>query len=556
MVIKYNFTFLAGSSLLAISNCSSNSSNHESLTPAKFSFPSPNVIIILLDDVGFNKLGAYSGNNLTPNIDALAADGVVYDSVYVSSAVCTPSRYSLFTGNFAGRCTHERFLRENPVDQPYRINWNTYLTENDNTLFETMRENGYHTGFVGKWHLTHPNDLSKILPDFDLNLIPDSAESFLIRHQEILAEYIKKISGADIVENVIAENNENNPLKELQCHHTEWMTLGLCNFIDESPDNKPFFAFLGTPLTHGPSALMSLKKNPVYTPEGRINEVMKYHPDRQSVLNRFKNKVSEWDEGKLGAIWLDDQGGAVVKKLKEKGAYDNTIIIIVSDNNNEPGKAGCYESGTHVPMIIKWQNNKSKGTHSGQAIQTIDIFPTVIEECGIELKDRKVDGISFAKNKKPDRKDLYFEMGITRALKYGKYKYIAFKMPENEIEKMKTGKISEAPNQMNVWWAAQTYVAMKAYPAYWDQDQLYDIVNDPFELHNLASDTAYSKVLIEMKSRLAIYLGSFIHPYSLDFQEFMVSDEFNILKKEAQKKIPEMVNKLEMFNFKWPPVKK
>jgi arylsulfatase A len=512
----------------------------------------PNVLVIVLDDVGFNRLGSISGHNLTPNIDKLLEDGVLYENAYTSSAVCTPSRYSLLTGNFAGRCTHPRFNGHIPKTEPYRINWNTFIDQSDLTMHEVMKDNGYYTGFIGKWHLGHLDDLRSCTPKIDVNSIAEEVNDQIKEYNDTAIKIVKELTGAHFVASIIFENNENNPIEVLKNHHTEFITKGFYDFIDSVPKDKPFFAYFATTLTHGPSAIKSLRANSKYTPAGIIDSLEMYQSSRKMIIELSTKKVKNWDDGAIGAVWLDDQIGALVKKLKDNGEYDNTIIFFISDNNNEPGKATCYEAGIHVPLFIKWNKSKNAGTKSQIPLQLVDVFPTILDACKISYDEKQFDGISLF-NTKEQRNDLYFEMGLTRAIKWKNYKYLAFRLPDSEIIAMKEGKATEAPNQMGITWAQQTYIAMNFYPSYWDQDQLYDLEKDPYELNNLANDSTYSEVLTEMKIRLNKYLSTFDNPFSLDFQEYMASDDFMKLTKETEKGIQENLQSLWLTEFVWPP---
>ncbi|KPL20140.1 MAG: hypothetical protein AMS23_11535, partial [Bacteroides sp. SM1_62] len=111
----------------------------------------PNVVIIYTDDHNFEHIGVYGGNVLTPSIDRIANGGARFNRFYVSSPVCTPSRYSVITGRYAVRS--KVLQKRQPTDQPAFIRWNTFLSKEEKTSAHLFKEAGYATGMVGKYHL-------------------------------------------------------------------------------------------------------------------------------------------------------------------------------------------------------------------------------------------------------------------------------------------------------------------------------------------------------------------------------------------------------------------
>ncbi|HBS89084.1 MAG: hypothetical protein A2W91_06520 [Bacteroidetes bacterium GWF2_38_335] len=509
----------------------------------------PNIVLILVDDVGFDKVGYSSGNKLTPNIDQLAADGVIYNNAYTSSAICTPSRYSLLTGKFPGRCTDITFVENSPDNDPYLINWNSFLSKSDYTIFEALSENGYQTGFVGKYHLASKSELDACLPALDSSLIPADADKYLRIHQDSLVSLIKRKTGADFVDNVHIGNCEENLAKWLKTHHTEWTTYGACSFIENAKDDKPFFLYLATNLTHGPGIIEGFENDPVYTPEGKVEDVMKYSLPKDKVKNQMLFKANWKDENKLAVVLLDNQIGDIINALKRKGCYDQSMIIFVSDNNNEPGKGSCYESGIKVPMLIKWPQNQNSGMKDNRLIENVDIFPTILQMCLFYYAEGNIDGKSFLEPESK-RDGLYFEAGYTRALRYGKYKYIAFRYPDFIKQGIKDGLNKLAPNHMGADWIKQAWFSAACYPGYWDQDQLYDLEKDPFELVNLAGKKEYKKVLLEMKNRIDCYLKTFRNEFSVQNDNFMESNEYKRAVDNSKKEISRAIGpeNIRIFN--------
>ena len=109
----------------------------------------PNFIVIYTDEMQFSDLGCYGGDIPTPNIDRLASEGILFSNAYTTASMCTPSRYSILTGQFPGRCSAPSFAKENPANQPYNIAWNTWITAEKKTLPRVLSENGFVTGMAG-----------------------------------------------------------------------------------------------------------------------------------------------------------------------------------------------------------------------------------------------------------------------------------------------------------------------------------------------------------------------------------------------------------------------
>ena len=98
----------------------------------------PNIVLIVCDDVALNNLGCYGGKIPTPNIDKIASQGMIFNHAFSNSSSCTPSRFSILTGQYPGRCKDSVFLAENPKDQPYAVAWNTMITNDSHTLHKAL----------------------------------------------------------------------------------------------------------------------------------------------------------------------------------------------------------------------------------------------------------------------------------------------------------------------------------------------------------------------------------------------------------------------------------
>jgi arylsulfatase A-like enzyme len=299
-----------------------------------------------------------------------------------------------------------------------------------------------------------------------------------------------------------------------------------------------------------------------YTPEGYLEDVMKYMPPDDLIKNKITD-YSPWERHRFtGIACLDHQTGIIISKLEELGLYDNTIIIYMADHNVEPGKSTCYENGNRVPLIIRWPGRIEGGSICNSIVQSVDLIPTLLAAAGIDiLGDTGMDGKSmlslFNEPGSEIRDYVYLEAGYCRGITDGKYKYIAFRPPQEAISLMESGKLDMAVNHMNILNQAHSQIAMEKYPGYFDQDQLYDLENDPYEQVNLASDPAYRVILQQMQEELRKYLVTFDHPFNLEEIPFMNTEQYRQLADKAVARGTDWIPWLQRDHggITWPPTK-
>ncbi|NQU84474.1 MAG: sulfatase-like hydrolase/transferase [Mariniphaga sp.] len=496
----------------------------------------PNIVIFFSDDMRDVDVSMYGRNQPTPNLQRLTDAGILFNNAYCSSGMCTPSRYTLMTGNFAGRCQTEDFLESNPLNEPYAIAWNTHLSEKDKTIAEYLNEAGYYTGYVGKYHMGGDKKLVGF-PRFESGADPYSPEvdSMLKNYQKNLQNYVKKVAGFDYAASVLWANYEQNPIPDICFHNFEWMTKGAIDFLENTGD-EPFFLYTATTALHGPPHHKALDLDPHVTPGGLLKNPTEFHPSRAELKQRLTDSGFEPNHHNVGLAMLDDHVAAVMKKLEELGKAENTLVIFLSDHGVEPGKASCYEVGSKIPMVVHWPAVVKSNSEINQNTQIVDLLPTILEAAGNPLPENKVDGISFLDAIKGNdgigRKYLYFENGYSRAVSDGTYKFMTLRYPESVLLEMKEGKHDYAPNHLNFPMQGNSQIAVIYHPAYFEQDQLYNYVEDYWEQTNLANDPQYAQKVIELSTQLGKQMGKFRHPYPLGKQDFMETEKF---KKLAQK---------------------
>lgn len=508
----------------------------------------PNIILFLTDDNAFTYWGFGGGPDLSPTIDQIASQGIQASEFYCTSAVCTPSRYSLHTGKYAGRCTDTTFLREFPEDVPYNITWNTFMEgNNDMTLGKVLQEAGYKTGFVGKWHLGFNND------DFNL---PHDADPFdpevdkvLKSEQKALQEHIRKTAGFDYVASAIGENNDDGRVDALQFHNLEWLAKGARDFIEmNKTSEKPFFLIINITTHHGPCHMESIDNDVRITHSGVVEGLDKIMPPRSSIYERIMEKGYPVDFKTAGTVWTDDCVSSVLDKLDDSKLTDETAVIFTTDHNRYDGKATCYQGGVHIPFLMKWPGVIEPGSETNKRMQLSDLLPTLAEIAGASLpQDVDIDGRSRLdyflnpKELKRDTEDLYFEFGYTRAVLSGKWKYIALRFPENLLNNMKSGSPGKSYNFRGMTFDEPCVLR---YPYYFDADQLYNIEEDPEEQHNLAYQEEYNGMLKQMRAKLSKFTQEFKHPFALENPDpFYTSPEYRKLNENARN--------IDMDKFYW-----
>lgn len=506
-----------------------------STVPAAAQPDKPNVVLIMADDHRHDMWGSFGGENLTPAIDRLAEQGVKFGRAYCVSAACTPSRFNLLTGKYSGRSNHP--WATGRKNEPYCVQWVTFLTEGDSNLATRLNEAGYFTGMAGKWHVTQHVDKAT-LPEIDpkANLDDPATSEKLAEHQRLVAEDIAGVTGFDYVANVLANNADHLPVKALETHHPEWITAGALEFLDTTTTkDQPFFLYLAATSVHSPQHQKALDKNPVYTPEGKVSEeAFSASPSRESVRQRLQAAGLPVNHQTVGLLMLDDSVSVVMNRLEEMGVADNTLVVLVADHGVEPAKLANYEEGVRTPMIVKWPSRLEAGTTTNALTSMVDISASILEVAGATpTGDDPIDGLSFLKRDgkglAPKRKYVYFENGFTRGISDGEYKLITLRFPDRIVAEMKDGTRAMAADHADMPRQEQPVISMKSYPHYWDANQLYHLPTDPYEQNNLVGDPEQAATLERMMGELRNVLVEFDHPYPLDDTDFLSSEQFRTL---------------------------
>lgn len=467
----------------------------------------PNIIFFLVDDYDKPETSPYGGKVLTLNLDRLAREGMLFNNAYVTSTVCTPSRYTMLTGRYAGSSHSNKFLSEFPLGNQSLPAFNVALEEDNMNVGAVLAQNGYATGFVGKYHVGPEHD-EAYDKKHGIHDIPKNADytdklnKHYFNNEKIYRKLIKD-RGFTWAKNIYWSNLK-APFKG---HNPEWTTAAAVEFIEKHKD-QPFYLHVCPTLLHGPNREWhnSLVTKELVTGEGMIENSIKGQPSRESVLKRVKE--AGLTENEVGYTWMDDGIGVILDKLDELGIGDNTIFLFVSDHGSV-GKGSVFRNrAMEVPCIIRWPNGIKAGSVTDELMQSTDFVATWFEVAGAKVpKDYHIDGKSFASLfKKPDepyRDYVYGEMGGARSIKTKEWNLITLRYPE-EVLAYEGRKIKQLAG-LSGGISRAGYSHKHAF----ETDQLYNFVQDPKEQKNLAGNPEHAAQFKKMKQALAKVLKQF-----------------------------------------------
>lgn len=307
----------------------------------------PNVVIILADDMGYGDVGANGSTRIrTPNIDALAREGVNFTQFYASGNICTPSRAGLITGRYPIRTQlgHDVITAKDTHGLP----------RSEETIANIAKRAGYATKMIGKWHLGRLPEYTPLNYGFD--------EFYGVPHSNDMPDFAL-FRGNTVVEQPVDQST-------LTKRYTEEAT----DFIRAHAD-KPFLLYLAHTMPHIP-----LYVSPPFA--GRSNAGL------------YGDVVEE----------LDASVGDIVNALKSSGLFDNTIIFFTSDNGPffeggvaglKGGKGSGWEGGFRVPLIVGWPNGRLSPGEREAIAMNIDLLPTIADILQVAPKAETIDGLSL-----------------------------------------------------------------------------------------------------------------------------------------------------------------
>ena len=483
----------------------------------------PNIILFLIDDQDQESIGVFGGKTYTPNLDRMAAEGMKFTQAYVSSAVCTPSRYAFATGRYAGNSTSKLYMKAcGGPDQQGHPSFNMALERDRMNVGHVLSQAGYATGWVGKFHLESELDFPEFhqgengLREVPKKGLPANAETTaLFAHNErVMRSYIKAL-GFSWAKHIYPGNMQ----APYSHHNPEWTTAAALEFIELNRD-RPFYLHYCTTLLHGPEGSWRRSmEEPLVSGEGQLKALPNVMTPRRQLLKTIADKGLDPDSRAAGEAWIDDALGAILKKLKQLGIDDNTLVLFAPDHGRR-GKSSLFtRDGVGIPAIARWPAAIPAHSVCDELVQNVDWVPTVFDAAGVTLPSGyRMDGQSLLPLLKGDshakgRDHLYLEMGFARAVATKQWKYIAVRYPKEQIETIKRASLEKLPRAMSYIGRLGIGIRGADRPGFWDGDQLYDLQTDPGEMKNLAANPEYAVQLKKMKQLLTKDLRAMGRPF-------------------------------------------
>ena len=440
------------------------------LTLDSFAADHRNLIVIETDEHHFKTLGCYGGKIVgTPNIDWIAKNGAKCTSFYATTPVCSPSRASLMSGLY-------------PQKTPVTTN-NIPLDDSVITFAEVLRQNGYSTGYAGKWHLDG-NGKPQWAPKRKFGF-EDNRFMFNRGHW-------KKFVDTPKGPRVGSKNKDGKPNYGLNgADETSFSTDWLCNkaidFINANAD-KPFCYMVNLPDPHGPNTVRTPYDSMYDDVEVPIPLTLKRKPEQIPNWGKPANvkpaQLKRLMRNYYGMVkCIDDNVGRIIQALREKNLLEQTTIVFTSDHGDLCGEHGRlnkgvpYEGSARIPFLVYCDGKIKPNTVVHEALNNVDFFPTVMSLLDIQT-NHKVDG----RNAMPL---------FTRA----KVKWTDITIIRS------TGK----PGQIGNAWIAAITKRYKLVLSTNEDPWLIDVASDPNELTNLFAQPKFKPLIRKLATHIAKY---------------------------------------------------
>ena len=424
----------------------------------------PNIIVILVDDLGWRDVG-FNGSvyHETPNLDRLAGQGMVFKNAYASSAVCSPSRAAIQTGVSPAKLKitnwiHAGFQLDEfgetvPRDSIFRpelqfkdefkvgyANNPFWMNLEEETLAELLKKRGFHSGHIGKWHLGLTKTWFPEAQGYDVNI----GGTDFGQPPSYFDPYFSERFGAGDISNLPPRDNGE--------YLTDREGDEAINFISKNKD-RPFF--------------LHLAHYAVHTPIQAKEDIIGKYASKDTVDQQTNATYAAMVES------VDQSVGRIMEALDSLGLARNTLLIFTSDNGGEPtvtsnaplrsGKGRPYEGGIRVPQIIRWPAKIAPGSVSLTPVIGHDIFPTLAEITGTEIEHPdRIEGSSLLPLMEGKSSELE-----TRPLYWHYPHYVGHIITPFSVVQTGGWKLIK-------WYEGPVY-------------ELFDLKNDPFEERNVIS---------------------------------------------------------------------
>ncbi len=354
----------------------------------------PNIVFFLIDDMGYMDIGCNNPETFyeTPFIDSIAEGGMRFTNGYAANPVCSPTRFSIMTGRYPTRAACTNWFSGRREARYRGAEFNSFMPLEEVTVAEALYEAGYHTAFLGKWHLGETEEFWPEHQGFDINIGGHDRGS-------PPGGYFSPYNNPRL---------SNGPDGE---HLPDRLASEAIQVIDDAQDS-PFFVYLAFYSVHTPL-------------QGREDLVAKYEARAAEIMGeQFAEEEQAWpvDDPRRVRILqkhavyaamveaMDAAIGRVLTHLDELGIADNTVICFTSDNgglstsegsptSNLPlrgGKGWVYEGGIREPFLIRWPGHTEPGSVCDEPVISTDFYPTLLEIAGAPLRpEQHLDGVSL-----------------------------------------------------------------------------------------------------------------------------------------------------------------
>ncbi|MBE2893694.1 sulfatase-like hydrolase/transferase [Spirabiliibacterium falconis] len=432
----------------------------------------PNILFYFSDQQRWDTIGAYGQPlDVTPHLDALARQGVLFEEAYSPQPVCGPCRSIFQSGLYP---TQTGCFRNNIA-----------LPLDTKTLADYFTENGYETAYIGKWHLASDGELEATPTiDYTITAIPP----------ERRGGYKGFWRAADVLEftshgydGFVFDENMNKC--EFKGYRVDCITDFALEFLEQYNNEKPFFMTISHIEPH--------HQNDRHTYEGPEGSKTRFeHYQLPHDLKVLGGNADEMYPDYLGCCRsLDDNLGRVIDKLKEKGLFDNTIIIYASDhgshfmtrnkdehlNGYDDYKRSCHSSALHVPLIIAGPGYKG-GLRIKDLVSTASLPKTFLAMAGIDVGDKMIGENlhDVVAHRDPQRKNEIFA----------------------QISESRIGRCIRTENYLYSVYAPNVHGGVQGGSDVYCDDFLYDLTKDPYELTNVVAEPEYQHIKAQLRERL------------------------------------------------------
>ena len=412
----------------------------------------PNIVLVFADDLAYADIGCFGAQGIrTPNLDALAREGVRFTDFYVAQPVCSASRAALLTGCYCGRVGIQGALGPNsPIG----------ISESETLLPQVLKAKGYATGMVGKWHLGHLPPFLPTRHGFDEWLGLPYSNDMWPNHPETPKAYppLPLFDGEKPIQTI--ENLEQ--MSTLTARYTERAV----QFIQKHAGKHPFFLYFAHSMPHVPLAAGQKWRG-------------------KSARGLFGDVIEE----------LDDSVGQLLAALRRTGVERETLVIFTSDNGPwlsygehagsagplREGKGTCWEGGIREPFVARWLGHIKPGSVITEPAMTLDLLPTLAAITRAPLPKNKLDG-----------KDITpLLLGDTRAKSPQEAYYFYYN--SNELQAVRSGDWKLMLPQQYRTLGRNPIVAKGGIPSRYQQakitaPQLYHLRQDIGETRNIAAE--------------------------------------------------------------------